>query len=115
MDDVRISGRMEDIIPGLSAIDNSTHHLIQTFDLHQNFPNPFNPATTITFDIPKSGTVHLQIYDSSGRLIKSLVDETLPSGRHLQVFDASELASGLYFYRLEFQEESLTRKMLLLR
>lgn len=115
MDDVRISGRMEDIIPGLSPVNTTDQQIIQSFDLHQNFPNPFNPTTTITFDIPKSGTVHLQIYDSSGRLIKSLVDETLPSGRHLQVFDASELASGLYFYRLEFQGKSLARKMLLLR
>jgi hypothetical protein len=115
IDDVRISGRVGDILPGPAAINNTPEQFIATFVLHQNYPNPFNPSTIIPFDIAESETVRLRIYDTSGKHIKTLLDESLSPGHYTQIFNASQLASGLYFYRLETRKKTLTRKMLLLR
>ena len=70
------------------------------FSLHQNFPNPFNPVTTITYDLPNSGFVTLKVYDMLGREVKTLVNEMKTAGFHKAQFTAEELASGAYFYRL---------------
>jgi hypothetical protein len=67
------------------------------FSLHQNFPNPFNPATTIKFDIRTSGNVTLNVYDVLGREVSLLVDEYLRAGSYERVFSAAELSSGVYF------------------
>jgi subtilisin-like proprotein convertase family protein len=83
--------------------------------LMQNFPNPFNPSTVIKFSIPKQGQVSLKVYDIMGREVKSLVNERLPSGVYESMFDGSALNSGVYFYRLETEGYTETRKMLLIK
>ena len=70
------------------------------FRLSQNFPNPFNPVTTITYDLPNSGFVTLKVYDMLGREVKTLVNQMKTAGYHNAQFNADELASGAYFYRL---------------
>jgi hypothetical protein len=86
------------------------------FELHQNFPNPFNPATTIQFSIPV-GTGHapslLKVYDVLGRDVATLVNEVKPAGTYTVHFDAPNLSSGVYYYRLSAGSFTATRKMLL--
>lgn len=69
--------------------------------LHQNFPNPFNPTTTISFDLPERNFVKLSILDVLGKEVETILSQELDSGRHQVLFDAKNLSSGLYLYRLE--------------
>lgn len=85
------------------------------FALAQNFPNPFNPTTQISFVLPKAGTTTLKVYDLLGRAVTTLVNRTMPAGNHTASFDASALASGVYFYRLESGTFSATKKLVLLK
>lgn len=86
-----------------------------TFQLFQNFPNPFNPVTNIRFRIVKSGFVTLIIYDELGNKIATLVNEEKPAGDFAAEFDASKMASGIYYYRLNSGSLSQTKKMILLK
>jgi hypothetical protein len=88
--------------------------------LHQNTPNPFNPTTQIRFDLAAVGRVELRIYDVTGKLVRTLVDETRPAGRYAETWtglDAAgdKVASGVYFYRLDAAGVAATRKMVLLQ
>jgi len=85
------------------------------FDLKQNYPNPFNPTTTIPVDLAKPFHVKLNIYDVSGRLVKTLVDDQLSAGRHEFKFDGSDLSSGTYIYNMIVNGNSLTKRMLLIK
>jgi len=85
------------------------------FNLSQNYPNPFNPVTKINFEIPKDVYVTLKIYDISGREVKSLVNDIRTAGYHTVEFNASNLASGIYFYTLKAGEFSKTLKMTLIK
>jgi uncharacterized protein (TIGR03790 family) len=85
------------------------------FALHQNFPNPFNPTTTIRFVIPTAGKVLLKIYDVTGREVATLVDTDLPAGTHQREFDGSALASGMYIYKLTTGEKTEQRKLLMMK
>jgi len=89
------------------------------FELSQNYPNPFNPTTTITFSIPLSverlHATSLRVYDVLGREVATLVNETLPAGVYVRTLNASNLASGVYFYRLQSGSFITTRRMTLLR
>lgn len=69
-------------------------------DIHPNYPNPFNPSTTIPFDLPRAGKVSLVVYDVSGREVATLIDRWEPAGGHATRWNAGGLASGLYLARL---------------
>ncbi|MGH1366880.1 MAG: T9SS type A sorting domain-containing protein [Calditrichia bacterium] len=102
---------------GLSEELNS---IPNSFVLKQNFPNPFNPTTNITFSITQATMINLSIFDITGRHIRTLVDKHLPVGEHAFVWDSrsdsnEKTGSGIYFYRLSREEASETRKMILLR
>ncbi|MEK7251079.1 MAG: T9SS type A sorting domain-containing protein [Bacteroidota bacterium] len=83
------------------------------FALHQNYPNPFNPTTTIRYDLPSAGLVSLEVFDILGREVRTLVNEKLQAGSYERTFDASGLASGVYFYRLNAGPFLQTRKFIL--
>ncbi len=90
------------------------------FDLAQNYPNPFNPATTIRFQLPTNRLVTLKIYDITGRLVKTLLRESLPAGYYTVAWDGSgerdeAVAGGVYLYRLAAGDYIKTRKMLLVK
>ena len=83
--------------------------------LKQNYPNPFNPTTMISYDVPEQQHVRLTVYDMLGRQVSVLVDETQSPGSHDVTWDASQLSSGVYIYRLEAGGQTLTRKMTLVK
>jgi endoglucanase len=85
------------------------------FALRQNYPNPFNPATTIAYAVPNDGPVTLKVHDMLGREISVLVNERKDAGVHEVTFDASNLPSGVYFYRLQAGSHVETRRLCLLR
>ena len=90
------------------------------FALHANYPNPFNPSTAITYDLPEAATVHLVIYDVLGRQVRTLVNDDLTAGYHRAVWDATDdigkpLSAGLYIYRIKAGSYSKTMKMVLLK
>jgi len=101
--------------------DNSTNvslnndELKSKYDLIQNFPNPFNPVTKISFSIPKPEVVQIIVYDILGKEIKSILNEYKQAGTYEFEFDASILPSGVYLYRMISANYSETKKMLLLR
>ncbi|MFZ1321459.1 MAG: T9SS type A sorting domain-containing protein [Ignavibacteria bacterium] len=80
-----------------------------------NFPNPFNPTTSINFFIPKDGFVSLKIYDITGKEVRTVLNGFKPSGEHKVTFSANELSSGAYFYRLDANGIILTRRMTILK
>jgi hypothetical protein len=84
-----------------------------TYLLQQNYPNPFNPNTTISFSIPTSEFVTLKVYDVLGREIATLVNENLSAGSYSYNFDAKNLTSGVYLYKLQAGKYSETKKMIL--
>ncbi|MBE0571498.1 MAG: T9SS type A sorting domain-containing protein [Ignavibacteriaceae bacterium] len=86
-----------------------------TYSLEQNFPNPFNPTTTIKFAVTKESNVNLSVYNILGELVSTLVNEQLKTGYHQYEFDASNLASGVYLCRIIAGDFVETRKMVLLR
>jgi hypothetical protein len=89
--------------------------LPQKYELSQNYPNPFNPVTTIQFSLPQSGNVKLSVYNLLGEQVIDLVDEFKESGVHATNFNASELNSGLYIYKLETNGFVQSKKMILIK
>ena len=87
----------------------------EAFALHGAYPNPFNPQTTIRYDVPESAQVRLAVYDVLGRQVRVLVDGTREAGTHEVTFDASSLPSGVYVYRIEPGSYAATRTMLLMK
>ena len=88
--------------------------------LYQNYPNPFNPETTISFDLVSPGPASLRVYNSKGQLVRDLMHENLPSGRHNLVWNGLDnngiaVSSGIYFYRLTVAGHSETQKMMLVK
>lgn len=98
-----------------SAIAKLGDPIPKVFALHQNYPNPFNPNTTIKFDLPKGSIVMLTVYDVTGRLVERLVGEYLAAGYHEVTFEAQNLASGVYFYKIEAGSFSDRKKMVLVK
>jgi hypothetical protein len=91
----------------------TSKNIPQTYSLKHNFPNPFNPSTNIVYDIPSDGLVVLKVYDILGKEVKTLVNKYQKAGEYQVSFDASNLASGIYLYRLTSGSFSQTRKMIL--
>ena len=88
---------------------------VESYDLAQNYPNPFNPSTTIKYQIPEDGMVTLKIYDVLGKEVKTLVNEQKPVGRYVVKFDATDLATGVYIYRLRVNDFVSVKKMVLMK
>jgi len=88
---------------------------LNDYSLSNNFPNPFNPTTTIKYSIPQGINVTLRVYDILGNEIATLIDEYKPAGNFEIEFDASSLSSGIYFYQLRAENYTSTKKMLLIK
>jgi len=99
----------------INSIEGDNSIIPDKYSLKQNFPNPFNPATTISYSIKEPGMVLLNVYDILGNEVATLVNEEKAAGRYKLRFDASALASGLYFYRLQSGDFIETKKMVLIR
>ncbi|NBC17996.1 MAG: T9SS type A sorting domain-containing protein [Bacteroidetes bacterium] len=102
-----------EIITGVSVDDGA--NVPKAFALAANYPNPFNPQTTIRYALPEASAVRLVVYDVLGRQIKTLVDGVRPAGRHEATFEATDLPSGMYLYRLDAGSFTQTRRMLLVK
>ncbi len=101
-------------VEGITAIEKGSGHPI-SFHLGQNYPNPFNPSTTIVYELPRREQVSVDIFDSSGRKVATLLDGPKNAGRHELDFNAAHLASGVYYYRLSAGGFVQTKKMLLIK
>lgn len=110
------SGVYRSRTPLPTAIDNpDSERLPVAFSLEQNFPNPFNPATSIRYQLAQQSPVKLQVYDALGRQVRLLVDDVQAPGVYTVVFDAGDFNSGTYFYRLSINSLRETRRMLLVK
>ncbi len=98
-----------------TSVEQIPSSVPKEFHLDQNYPNPFNPTTTIQFALPQRSNVTLKLYDILGRRVATLVDEELEPGVHKVNFDAEDLASGVYFYRIQAEAFVRTKKLMLLR
>jgi hypothetical protein len=85
------------------------------YALEQNYPNPFNPSTTISYALPQDTKVTLKVYNSIGEEVATLVDQDMPAGRHEYIWNATNLASGVYFYRLSASAFTSVKKLTLLK
>lgn len=97
-----------------TAIASTVVHR-SSFTLEQNYPNPFNPTTVIGYTVPTYGSVTLRVYDILGREVKTLVNERQSAGSHSVVFNAGQLPSGVYFYRIQSGDFVQTKKMVLVK
>jgi hypothetical protein len=107
-EDELTEGKIEELERGAAALPTD-------FALSQNYPNPFNPTTTISFALPKSSPVTLSVYNILGQEVARLVDGPMAAGAHQVTFDAANMASGIYFYRLQTDGFSEQRKMVLMK
>ena len=98
-----------------SGIINTSSNIPNKYLLSQNYPNPFNPSTKINFSLPKNSFVTLKVFDLSGKEVANLVNENLSAGSYEADFNASDLTSGIYFYRLTTVDFSETKKMILVK
>jgi hypothetical protein len=85
------------------------------FELSQNYPNPFNPTTNINFGLPADSRVSIKVFDISGREVKTLLNESRTAGYYTIAFDASNISSGVYFYKIEADKFSDVKRMLLVK
>ncbi|MBT8386804.1 MAG: T9SS type A sorting domain-containing protein, partial [Ignavibacteria bacterium] len=112
----------KDLTPGdpieiiISSIEESSNDLNPTeFKIFQNFPNPFNPSTKIKYALPKNAFVNLTVYNVLGKTVTTLVNEEKRAGNYEIIFYASEIPSGIYFYRLTTNDFISTKKMILVK
>lgn len=99
----------------VSVRDDQSQFKPNTFSLEQNYPNPFNPNTTINYSLAKAGNVKIIVYNSIGSKAATLVDEYKPAGNYSVQFNKSNLASGIYLYRLESGNYSAAKKFILMK
>ena len=98
-----------------TSINESGENIPTKFSLSQNYPNPFNPSTTIKYDLPREEMVTIKVYDMLGREVKTLVNEYKNAGSYSIEFNASNLSSGTYFYRITAGDFTEIKKLILLK
>jgi polygalacturonase len=98
-----------------TRVDNNEKLIFENFRLAQNYPNPFNPSTLITYQLQSDSKVTLKVYNTLGKEVATIVDERQMAGQHNVNFNASEMPSGVYYYKLQAGSFSETKKMLLLK
>ncbi|MEJ5352177.1 MAG: T9SS type A sorting domain-containing protein [Melioribacteraceae bacterium] len=101
--------------PNPSSVKELPGVLPDNYVLEQNYPNPFNPVTNIKYSIPKAGYVTLKVYNLLGQEVATIFEGNQNAGNYLATFDASNLSSGVYMYRLETENVSITKKLVLIK
>jgi len=101
--------------PLITSITGNEGLIPEVYKLEQNYPNPFNPTTKIIFSIPKASYVEMKIYDITGKEVSTLVSDPYQAGTYSVEFNASKLASGVYFYKIVAGSFSMTKKMILIK
>ena len=99
----------------ITSIDDSKALIPLLFELSQNYPNPFNPATTISYSLAEPSDVRLEIYNILGQRVTVILYERMEAGSHTLIWDAGDIPSGVYFYRIKAGDFEDTKKMLLLK
>ena len=99
----------------ITAIDDEVATFVKSFDLKQNYPNPFNPKTTIEYNIAKNSHVLLEVYNIMGQHVSTLVNEELNSGTYSVIFNATNLPSGIYYYKIQVENFREIYKMVLIK
>jgi len=99
------------VVSGINQIEE----IATSYSLAQNFPNPFNPTTNISFSIPKSEFVNVSVYDITGKLVQELVNSNQPAGKFNVTWDANNFASGVYFYKIKAGDFVEMKKMSLIK
>ncbi|MBS1493661.1 MAG: T9SS type A sorting domain-containing protein [Bacteroidetes bacterium] len=112
---IEVARQLAPIVQSVTSVKKIEGFVPNMFELNQNFPNPFNPTTTIRYSIQKSAFVNLIVYDMNGKEVEKLVSENQGNGYYEVNFNADKLASGIYFYKLETQDFIATKKMSLLK
>jgi len=97
------------------GINNNGNGIPQSFSLSQNYPNPFNPETKINFAIPSAAFVTISVYNTLGQVVSQLISQEMNAGYYTYDFNASNLTSGIYFYRITAGDFSETKKMMLIK
>jgi hypothetical protein len=100
---------------GIVSIGDDGYDVVREYALHGNYPNPFNPSTTITFTLAQATNIKLEIFNALGQKVQTLVNGQQKAGYHEVLFNAENLASGMYFYRLKADNFSQVRKMMLVK
>ncbi len=101
--------------PTTDVPEEGADPIAHEFELQQNYPNPFNPTTNIKYSLPASQNVTLKVYNMLGREVATLVNQKQSAGVHTVTFDAKDLSSGVYFYRIKTENKQKVRKMLLVK
>lgn len=114
-DEIRLGTSFDDLVSPATALDDEKEMAAVSFELHPNYPNPFNPTTMISYSLKNIQQVRLTVYDITGKEIKVLVDGNQNSGSYKINFNAESLSTGVYFYRLSTPSGNMTRKMLLIK
>jgi len=100
----------------ISAVNDIPNQVPTGFSLSQNYPNPFNPTTTLSFTLPRTSKVTLEVFNLLGQKVATVIDDNIKAGAHSYTFDAAHLASGVYFYTINVENEFFhSRKMVLLK
>src|SRR4030095_1512086 len=99
----------------LTVVNLRSGEIPTNYSLSQNYPNPFNPVTRIKFQIPHQGNVHLAIYDIMGKEMEVIVNENLQPGTYEIEWNATNFASGVYYYRITAGDFSETKKLILIK
>jgi hypothetical protein len=113
-DSLSVSDTLQINVQPATDLDNE-RELSHEFALHQNYPNPFNPSTNISYSLPEPGKVELAIFNVVGQKVATLVDDYQSAGKHEVQFDAFDIPSGVYFYKLFYGNRVKTNKMMLIK
>lgn len=113
--DAEIAALKDALNKGQLPTDVKSDVVPTNFYVYQNYPNPFNPSTTISFELPQSGNVVVKIYNVMGQEVKTLLNGFRTAGYNVVNFDASDLSSGVYIYNVNFNGQSISKKMVLMK
>ena len=102
-------------LSGIVGLESNNNEIPLKYSLSQNYPNPFNPVTTIKYSLPEKSNVSIKVYDALGKVISILINKNLNAGNYETRFNGESFSSGIYFYKIETQDYSEVKSMLLIK